>query len=85
MYIAILGITITAMCIIIPLLIERVRSEREYRQRYTGERHMAKTVKDVKASVDSLFSDSSCSQEETRERLAEIVEHIEMCLESLGG
>lgn len=47
-------------------------------------RRMAKTVEDVKASIDSLFSDTSCSQEETRERMEEIVEHIEICLESLA-
>lgn len=44
---------------------------------------MAMIVENIKASVDLLFSDISCSQEETRSRLGEIVEHIEMCLESL--
>lgn len=45
---------------------------------------MAATVETVKKMVDSLFSDTTCSKEETKERLEEIIEHIEMCLESLS-
>lgn len=46
---------------------------------------MAKIVESIKAAVDILFSDTSCSQEETKERLEEIAEHIEACIESLDG
>ncbi len=44
---------------------------------------MATTVEEVKKAVDSLFSDTTCSQETTKERLEDIVEHIKGCLESL--
>jgi len=44
---------------------------------------MPKTVKNAKDAIDSIFADRSCSQEETKERLEEIVEHIEMCICSL--
>lgn len=44
---------------------------------------MAATIEKVKAMVDSLFSDTTCSQEETKERLEDIAEHIQDCLETL--
>ncbi|KKL49274.1 hypothetical protein LCGC14_2317160 [marine sediment metagenome] len=44
---------------------------------------MAMTVEKIKAAVDSLFSDTTCPQEKTKECLEEVIEYIKGCLESL--
>lgn len=42
------------------------------------------TVEKVKQAIDKLFSDTACTQDETRDKLKEIIEHAKSCIEALG-
>jgi hypothetical protein len=41
------------------------------------------TVEEIKQDIDRLFSDTKVPVSETRSRLRDIIEHIEMLIESL--